>query len=160
MTANPAISALLSVACGLGVDGTTTHRLHMGQKTPELLGLRLEPVVGLGHMFFNDFGHLAVQCGRWKLQVGLSFAAVTLHLGTGIAGDFQHGGVFAQGMDKHHADAFIGRMHRRTVKQPGTVTLAACRRQHRNAELGADRQLLVLGAKARCAMAISSSLRL
>ncbi len=36
---------------------TAAHFLHHRQEVPELLGLHLEPVVGLGNLLFHDLGH-------------------------------------------------------------------------------------------------------
>ena len=88
-------------------------------------------------MPLDDLGHAAVQVGGRQRQVGLGLRAVALHGGTGVAGDLEHGGVFAECVDEQQAHTFVAGVHDGTVKQPRAKTPAACLLQHRHTKLGA-----------------------
>ena len=114
--------------------------LQPRQKIPEFFGLHLEPVVGLRHLLVHHLGHTRVQVCRLQLEVSLRLRAIALDPGAGLAGDGQHGSVFAQRMNEHHLHAFVARMHRRPVEQARTIAPAARVRQHRHAKLSAALQ--------------------
>ena len=63
-TARPARSPKLHGHPVPTVPDPLPHFLDHAQQIPELLGLDLEPVVGLGDLLFDHFGHSRIQVGR------------------------------------------------------------------------------------------------
>src|SRR5437867_792206 len=66
------------------------------EKLVHAMGLDFQLVIDLRSLFFHHLADLARDCFRWQLEPRLRFRTVSLDRRTGIAGDLEHGGVFAQ----------------------------------------------------------------
>ena len=102
--------------------------LEMAAARPEVAqapDLALGKVVDFRRVVGKQLFHLTHHVVRRKLQPGFRFTAIALHVGVSLAGDAQHGGVFAQRVDEQAVDTTVARMAHGITEQPSTVSPAA-----------------------------------
>ena len=108
-----------------GIAHALANLLQGRQPLSEMMCLVLELVVDFSHLLLQHAVELAVQVGGGQAQIGLTFAAIALHLCPSMSRDFEHGDVFAQCVNKQHPHPLVASVCGGMVEQLDTYAPAS-----------------------------------